>query len=528
MFDYILKGGTVVDGTMKKPFVADVCIKDGKIAKITEKTEEAAKQIFDVGGLTVAPGFIDIHSHSDAIPFVPYLCDCKLQQGVTTEITGNCGKSTLPATENSIDDLNLYLSTDLASSRGAKCPPARLSISDYATEINETGHIGNTGMLIGHCALRIAVTGFDDRNPNEKETEELKALLEREMKRGCFGMSLGLIYPPSAFSAREELVELSKVVAKYGGIVAVHMRNEGPKIFEAVEEMLSIAEESGVHLEISHLKLMGKPQWNKAGELLELIENAQKRGVKVTCDQYPFLASSTSLTAVLPNWAFDGGHKKIMERLENPTEELKTGIKQKIDDRGGANTILIVSADNCPQYSAKYVSDVMKESNLSDVDAVIKILYESETRVSCNYFCINEKDMLTIMPKLYISVGSDGTARTYDKSKDSTVPHPRNFGTFPQFFQTVREHNLMPIENAVYKCTAHPAKVLNITDRGILKEGLAADITVFDYQTIKNNSTYIDSRVKPDGIKLVFVNGKLALEDKEVKEANAGKVLLHK
>ena len=521
MYDLILKNGTVVDGTRAKACRADVCVKDGRIAAIVSDAGTDAERVLDVTGKIVCPGFIDMHSHSDTVPLRGGLRDSKLQQGITMELLGNCGNSSLPATDESLPALNAFLGV-----KGNGPMLARKSITDYAADINAEGYLNNLGMLVGHSALRLAATGFENRRPTEEEMQLQEELLARELERGCFGMSLGLIYPPSAFSEREELLRLAKVVAKHDGIVSVHMRNEGPKIFESVEEMLSIAEESGAHLEISHLKLMGRPQWGRAAELLGVIEAAQSRGVRVTCDQYPFLASSTSLKAVLPHWAQDGGHDAMMARLQSPSAELFKGIAANVDERGGPETILIVSADGCPQYGGRYVSDIMQELGLSAVDTVCRVLREADARVSCIYFCIHEQDLVKIMPKLYVHVGTDGRGLSYDRALEPGNPHPRNFGTFPQYFQTVREHGLLPVEDAVYKCTGLAAKTLGLTDRGILKEGLAADITVFDWDAIRSNCAYTDSRVKPDGIEYVIVGGRVALEHRNVTELHAGRVLL--
>lgn len=518
MYDLVLRGGTVVDGTRTKAFCADVAVKDGIIAEIAPEIRDAAAETIDVSGRIVAPGFIDIHTHSDGTPFIPYLTDSKILQGITTEITGNCGTSVMPCKEEKLDELNEFLRAKST---------ARASINDYAADINSAGGLNNYGALIGHSTLRIAVMGFCDRNPDRTELEELKQMLDRELERGAFGMSLGLIYPPSAFSERAELTELAKVVKQHDALLAVHMRNEGPRIFEAVDEMLGIAEESGVHLQISHLKLMGKPQWGKSDLLLKKIEDAQSRGINVTCDQYPFLASSTRLTAVLPHWAHDGGYGEMTERLKNPTEELKAAIAERVEERGGADTVLIMSSPGAAQYQGKYISDICLDTGLDVADTVIKILLETKVNTQCIYFCINEIDMLNIMSKMYICTGSDGSAYSYLPEYTKSSPHPRNFGTYPQFYQTVREHNLMSVEDAVYKTSALPAKFLGISDRGLLKKGLAADITIFDFDRIRNLSSYTNPAVKPEGIEYVIIGGKIAVHNNIVINEHTGKVLLH-
>lgn len=527
MYDLILRGGLVVDGSGDTPYYADVCIKDGRISCITRDTGSNAEKVIDVAGRVVAPGFIDIHTHSDASPMLEYITESKIAQGVTTEITGNCGRSHFPATPESLDHLHKHLETEVPLLLFGK-KLGRLSVSDYAADAEKAGVITNFGNLIGHSTLRSAVMGYVNRDPTSEEMEQLKSLLDRELTRGAYGMSLGLIYPPSAFSSKEELVELAKVLKKHDALLTVHMRNEGSKVFEATEEMLSIAEESGVHLQISHLKLMGKPQWGRSQELLTLIENAQARGVNVTCDQYPFIASSTSLTAVLPNWAHEGGYDALIERLKNPTDQLKADIKAKVEERGGAHTILLASTNSIlPQYEGKFISEIAQIMELDPIDTIIKVLLEAKMQGRCSYFCMDEADMLHIMQQDYVCVGSDGYAYSYEEKYTPNNPHPRNFGTFPQFFQTIREKELMSIEKAVHRATGLPAKFLGLRDRGLIKEGYAADITVFDADKIENLSTYIAPKIRPAGIDYVIVNGKVAMDHNILTKERAGKILLH-
>ena len=526
MYDLILAGGTVVDGTRAKPYVANVCIKDGIVADISQEPVQDAKEIVDVTGLIVSPGFVDIHTHSDASPLLDYLTESKLAQGVTTELAGNCGISNLPATPEHIDELNEYFISLLETPmRGAK--PARMSITDYAADVKEKGTNLNICSLVGHGALRLAVMGFVNRAPSEEEMEQLKALLARELERGAVGMSLGLIYPPSAFSAKEELIELAKVLKEHNGILSVHMRNEGLKVFEAVDEMLEITEKSGVHLQISHLKLMGKPQWGRSDELLKKLEDAKAKGLNITCDQYPFTASSTSLSAVLPHWAHEGGIPGMMHRLETKEGTLCEEMLQKIEERGGAHTILITGTHGYHhEWEGKYVSELAEEFGLSVEDTVLKILMDCKTAVNCVYFCMDEGDMLNIMKQMYICIGSDGYSLSYDPEITKSNPHPRNFATFPQFFQIVREKNLMPVEDAVYKVTGLPAEIIGLKDRGVLKVGNVADITVFDMQTFASRSTFLDSKVRPVGMHHVLINGRFALRDGVSTNANDGAVLL--
>ena len=519
MYDIILTGGLVVDGSGEKPYKANVCIRDGKIACITQENFPA-KETVDVSGLAVTPGFIDTHSHADTAHLKDYPVYSQVAQGVTTEIAGNCGTSIMPAFPEKVEEMNKHLAVK-------KGMGTFLSVTDYAEAGEKHGSCMNYGTLIGHSNLRLAVMGFVNRDPNPEEMEQLKALLEREMQRGAFGMSLGLIYPPSAFSKKEELIELAKVIAKYDGILAVHMRNEGPRLFAAVQEMLDIAESSGVHVQISHLKLMGKPQWGQNPKLIQMLTDARARGLNVTCDQYPFTASSTALSALVPHWAHEGGSEDMVQRLKNKEGDICQGIAKEMENRGGPQAILLVNTyGSNPQWEGKYISQLMEEFSLDAVETVLKVLIDCRGRTFCVYFSMNKEDMLAIMGQNFICVGSDGESMSHDKEKTTFNPHPRYFSAFSQFFQTVREENVMPLEKAVYKVTALPASILGIRDRGLLKEGMAADIAVFDPETIGSQSTFLESRAWPVGVKHVLVNGCFSIRDGKPTGENPGKVLL--
>ncbi len=525
MYDLVLKNGQIVDGTRRPMYHADICIKDGLIAYIGTQNDSAT-EVLDVSRLVVSPGFIDIHSHSDAAPFADYIPESKLVQGVTTEICGNCGTSNIPATPDRLDELGRYFNDNVQSPLKGE-NPVRLSVSDYATDVNARGAVGNFGMLVGHGTLRLAVMGFVKCAPSDAEMEALKALLDRELKRGAFGMSLGLIYPPSAFSATEELVELAKVVKRHNAILSVHMRNEGPRIFEAVDEMLGIAEASGVRLHISHLKLMGRPQWGRSGELIKRIADARSRGIDVTCDQYPFMASSTSLSALMPHYSHEGGAPEMMKRLSAPEQRLKDGITQEMENRGGAETILVVNTYGMhPEFEGKYLSEVAEMMKLDPTDAAIKLLLLCETRISCVFFCINEQDVQSIMKQTFVAVGSDGYALSLDPEITRNNPHPRSFATFPRYLEIVRENSLLSLEDAVYKMTALPAQILGIADRGVIAESKVADLAVFDPIRVASPASYTEPKQSPTGIPHVIVGGKFALKDGSLTDARGGRSLL--
>lgn len=528
MLDILIKNGLVIDGTGKTGYIADVAVAEGIIAQIAPEIEEAAKLVLDGKGLVVAPGFIDIHTHSDVCCFMEgRRPESKLYQGVTLEITGNCGRSHIPILPEKSKELIPYLK------KTWQLPAAKVVLEDYdlqgfAEHVNRVPALTNLGVLVGHGTLRANVLGLGMEPAGEKEIGEMCELLDKCMEQGAFGMSLGLIYPPSAYGDIEEFTALAKVIKKHEGILAVHMRNEGNKIFEAVEEMLTVAEKSGVHLQISHLKLMGKPQWGRAEELLGVIKAAQAKGINVTCDQYPYIATNTGLAAVIPKWAHAGGPEAMTKTLAAPTEQLLQEAAKEIDRRGGANCVLVIGPSGVPAYDGQTLDKVAKDMGESPEMAACKLLVGvSCANIGCCYFSLCEEDMLKIMEQDFVSVGSDGYAYTFDKEAQGNNPHPRSYGTFPRFIQTVREHKLMSLEKAIYKATALNADILGIKGRGRLLPGMAADITLFDAEKIRDISEYTDSLKKPEGIKAVIIDGTLALLEGEIANPAFGKVLLH-
>lgn len=515
MYDTALLGGLIVDGKRTKPYISNLYIKDGKIAKISPDILEAKERV-EVQGLAVAPGFIDIHTHSDSVPFHNIAPNSMIRQGVTTEVIGNCGASNMPGLEESRQRCEEYN----IMKRNHK---GFLTVTDYEKAINELKPQSNYAPLLGHSNLRMAVMGFVNRDPDEAEMEKLKALLEREMSRGAFGMSLGLIYPPSAFSSKEELVELAKIIAKYDGILSVHMRNEGPRIFEAVDEMIEIAERSGVHVEISHLKLMGTPQWGKAPQLIAKLDEARARGLNITCDQYPFPASSTALSALVPHWAHDGGRDAMIARVRDEFETVRPEIEAEMANRGGPAAILVATATNGDAYLRKTIQQIADELGVTPAEAVRAVLVDTDSTCQCIYFCINEDDIHHIMKQLYVCVGSDGSGYDYNSPK---TPHPRNYSAFSKYFQTVREHNIHPLEDMVFKATGLTASILGIRDRGTLTEGNWADIAVFDPAHFGSQSTFTEPKMPPVGMHHVLVNGVFAVRDNAQTGLCAGMAVL--
>ncbi len=526
MYDLVIRNGTVVDGIRSPAKKADLCINGQRIEAIVERWEGEAKQVIDATGRVVAPGFLDLHSHSDAAPLVAYRPDSKLHQGVTFELCGNCGISILPSTPETQEKINEYFASDL------QYPLMGLHIdvnttSDYAARAAQNKIAANYGLLIGHGTLRGSVMGFENRNPTPEELARLEARLDEELSLGAFGMSLGLIYPPSAFAETEELDALARVVKKHDGILAVHLRNEGPRVFEAAGEMLEVALRTGVHLEISHLKIMTKSLWGRGQELLDLIDAARARGANVTCDQYPYFASSTSMTAMIPKWAHDGGIPALRRRLRKPEPRLLEDTAREMESRGGPGRVMLASTKGKhPEWEGKTVEQIAGALGQDPVDTVIRILQDCGGTVSCIYFSQYEPDMERILSRTDIAVGSDGYNYSYDRSITSDTPHPRSFATFPHALELMRDKGLLSIEDAVYKMTGLPASILGMSERGVLAPGKLADITIFDPTVIGQQGDFSDPIHKPLGIEQVVVGGTVVLSGGEQTGALPGQVLL--
>lgn len=527
MYDVILSGGTVIDGTRTKPYTADIGIKGGKIVAIKPPNTLNGTKVIDVSGKIVSPGFIDIHTHSDICPLLPkpFYPLSSLFQGVTTQIGGNCGISIVPCYGEFKKETLEYFKSSVAMENDDYTFDLE-SISDYSDSVKKNPFISNIGILIGHSALRGCIMGFGDRNPTAEELSKLENLLDRELTRGALGMSLGLIYPPSAFSTKDELVALAKVVAEHNGILSVHMRNEGKYVFESVKEMLEIAKLSGVHLQLSHLKLIGKSQWGASKNLLKLINDARDSGINVTCDQYPYHATSTLLNVLAPKWAHDGGNEALIKNLHEKSQKLIDDIAEEMDNRGGGNCVKVVSTQgSATELDGKTIESIAKIRNTTEVDAVIDMMIMCNGSTKAIYFSLCEDDVIEILKDMNIAIGSDGYAFDYNMKSN---PHPRSFGTFPRFLRLVRELKLMPTEDAIYKITSLPAKILGISDRGLIKEDYKADITVFDNEKINDTSDFIKSPVKPEGIEHIIINGILSVENGVHTSSYAGEIILKK
>ncbi|MBO5492832.1 MAG: amidohydrolase family protein [Pyramidobacter sp.] len=524
MFSYAVKNATVIDGTRCKPYKANIYIAGDAIAEITAEDREAERS-FDAAGLVAAPGFIDIHTHSDATFLTTPTHEGKLLGGVTFELAGQCGLSLVPNTPATRDENVFGVTRPFLIEPTLEQFPAH-DFAGYVKAIREKGISINFGSMVGHGALRACIVGYENRQLTPEELDQMCELLAAQLDQGALGVSFGLIYPPGSFCDTAEVVALARVAASRSKLLAVHMRNENARVFEALDEMIAVARETGVRLEISHLKLMGQAQWGRAQELLNKIDLARAQGVRIHADQYPYCASHSGLKSSFPKWATSGGDAGFVARLKDDATWAKiteNGLPE-MEARGGAPRINISSTNGLfPEIEGMTLPEVAAYLKLPLLDGIREALIRCNGTIGCIYHAMSRKDMLTIMKRTDICAASDGRAYPLDPRLGKV--HPRNSSTFVRFLRTVREEHLMPLEDAVYKITALPATLLGLDDElGYIKAGHKANLTILNPDTVTDTATYADPLRKPEGIAQVIVNGQVVLDNGTITDARPGKV----
>jgi len=540
MFDAVIKGGLVVDGTGTLPRRSDVGIIDGMIAEIAQELSSEANVVIDATNKMVTPGFIDVHSHCDLLPFMSgSIRESRIRQGVTTEIIGQCGLGSAPHLER-MADWRSYLTPILG--------PGPLSwnwldFSMFLRELNQAEKPNNIAALIGHGAARAQVLGLNNVLPSAKEITAMSSIVEDAMSHGALGISYGLAYLPGMFAPKQELVALSSVVAAYQGIMMIHIRSHSRQVREGMSEALAVAKESGVKLQISHMRSYANRDYGiTAEELIEMVEKARSDGVDVTFDEHPYTAGSTLLSQILPPWAKEGGSTEIVRRLKDP--QLRAKVKEDLNEHGpdypgwdnfvgmvGWSNIMISSVSNPKnkwaegQTAPLLVSKTgLKHSTLISeiVDSIAELLISEDCRCSMvlqNLFA--EEDIIALLKHPLCQIGSDGIP--------TGKPHPRLFGTYPKFLgEYVRDKNTMTWEEGVKRITGDPAQRLNLANRGIVKNGYMADLVIFDPEKINAPEDYKNPSLVPLGINYTLVNGQVAVANGEVRRANAGKLICMK
>ena len=523
MYTLRIVNGTIVDGSGRAPFKANLFIDGDRIARISPALYPAEKEI-DASGLVVAPGFIDIHTHSDMSPYCAPGFESYIHQGVTTTISGNCGGSFVP---HKAEAHERKVKGGAGARYKGKLP--EVSATDTASYLEEVTGIcaNNNGMLVGHGALReMCMADYKAELPTPEELAAMKDVLRHELENGAFGLSMGLIYVPGVYSRTEELIELAKVVAEYDSIVTIHMRSEADNVFEAVEEVGRIGRESGAHVHISHFKIMSALHWGKADRLLAQVEALQKEGVKIDFDQYPYLASATPLSSCLPSWVRKLTHEEQLALLNDP-ERYKQAIPGIEADAhyviGPQNILVANTCGKATQYDGKFLSEVAADMGTEPIEAYRRLMVMTDISTRGVYFSMNREDALKIARRTDVSVISDSSAMDMITGEIAGVPHPRTANSFVRFLKINREEKLMPLETAVYKMTGLPAAQMKIQERGLLKEGYFADVTIFDPETVADNGTFMEPCKVATGIDRVLLNGETVWADGKPTGARPGR-----
>ena len=524
MIDNVLFGGLVLDGTGSPWFKADVGIGAGRIVKIGDLQSERAKTRINVEGLVVAPGFVDMHSHSDEPLLINPKAESKIRQGVTTEVIGNCGDSAAPIDEAIKEEMKETGATIVSA--GVKIDYS--TFAEYAGKLRRQGTSVNVAPLIGHSNLRKMVIGHEDRPPIVTELKRMKSILAEAMGQGAFGMSTGLIYPPGSYARTPEIVELAKVAASFGGIYASHIRNEGNMLLKAVREAITIGEKAKIPVEISHHKAGGRKNWGKVKQSIQMIEKARGQGVDVTCDVYPYVASSFGLVDMLPQWAREGGHEETVRRLKDPKvkRRLRKDMLRGALSSAHWDRTMIANCSGHSQYQGRFVADLARAKRQNPFEFAFKLLLDEKLSVTVVRFGMCEEDVEYVLQYPAAMIGSDGRALATYGPLGKGHPHPRNYGTFPRVLgHYARDRGIFTLSEAVRKMTSLPAQKLGLRNRGVVRPGAWADLVVFDPETAIDVATYANPKRYPKGIEYVFVNGVLTIRKGKHTGALAGKVL---
>ena len=498
-YDIIISNGRVVDGSGNPWYEADVAINGERIVRIGDLSSDTGSQVIDANGLIVAPGFIDPHTHAlRGILDVPN-AESALLQGVTTLTEGNDGTSPFPVDEHYQTILDKQISP-------------------------------NWGIFVGHGTIRSQVIGAEDRDPTPDELEQMKDMVQQAMQHGALGLSTGLFYVPGSFASTEEVIELSKVAAKHGGIYISHMREEAAQLIDSVNETIRIGEESGIPVQMTHHKVIGVENWGSSVESLRLVDQARERGIDITIDQYPYTASQTGINALIPQWAQEGGRVRMLERIESP--ETRAAIKNEVVlkilyDRGGGDTKNIFISRNTwdPSMAGKNLAELTVEAGMNPTpENAAEVVFEilNGGGATAVYHAINTDDVDRIMQHPVTAIGSDGPVGIFGEG----TPHPRQYGTFARVLgHYVRERAVLTLEEAVRKMSSQTARRLGIHNRGLLTEGYYADIAIFDSDEIIDKATFEEPHQYAIGIKFVLVNGQVVVEQGRHTGRRPGKII---
>src|SRR5947199_8276513 len=528
-YDLVIKNGRVVDGSGRHGFKADVAIKGDRIARIGDLRGAKAKREIDARGQVVAPGFIDMLGQSETFVLIDPRAMSKVMMGVTTEITGE-GESIAPVNDRILKEQEDF-------NRRFNLTVDWRTLGQYFNRLEKQGAGFNLGTFVGATQVREYVIGYDDRPPTDVELEQMKKLVADAMKDGALGVSTSLQYVPARFAKTDEIVELAKVAHRYGGIYISHQRSEANAIDDSMKEVFEIARRANIPAEIWHFKTAYKKNWGRMPEMLRRIDAARQQGLKITADVYPYVAGSTSLSACLPPWALAGGTDQMIARLKDRStrERLKREISTDAKDweniylgSGGPVGILIGSVTNreLDNWQGERLSEIATAQNKDPLDALFDFIIADHGQTGAIFFMMQECDMNAALKSPFVSICTDSGARATDGPLAGSKSHPRGWGTYPRILgRYVRDEKLMPLELAIHKMTGLPAANVGLKQRGLLREGYFADITIFDPKTVIDRATFEEPNQYPVGINYVIVNGQIEVDNGQRALVNSGRVL---
>ncbi len=528
-YDVMLKNGKIVDGSGNPWVSGDVAIRGDRIAAIGKLDGTRAKHVIDATGLVISPGFIDMLGQSESSLLIDNRSLSKLSQGITTEITGEGGsiapqtELTLAALQPQLDHFNLKIDWT--------------TLDGYIRRLEKEGTPLNIGTYVGLGQVREAVLGDVDRVPTVEELERMKEMVAQAMRDGAFGVSTALIYPPGHYAKTEELIELAKIASQYGGIYGSHMRSEGQSESAAIEEALRIGREAQLPVEIFHLKVSGKTRWGSMPRIVGMIQSARDAGQDVSADMYPYIAGGTALASSLPPWIADGGMEKLLQRLQDPATRAKIKPEMGADhptweniffDSGGGSGVMVSGVVNpdLKKFDGKRISEIAAVQKKTELDTLFDFILADKGQTGALYFMANENDLQFALKQSWTSLCLDAGELSLDGPLYEPHTHPRAFGAMPRFLgHYVRDLRLLPIEQGIRKMTSLPAQRERLRDRGLLREGYFADITIFDPTTIGDTATYQEPASLSKGVRFVFVNGQLEFQDGKLTGITAGRAL---
>ncbi|MDQ2856420.1 MAG: amidohydrolase family protein [Acidobacteriota bacterium] len=528
-YDLIIRNGRVIDGSGNPGFDADIAIKNDRIVKIGQLKNASATRVIDARDMVVAPGFIDMLGQSETYVLIDNRVMSKVMMGVTTEITGE-GESVAPTNERLIkesEDFNkrYNLTVDWRT------------LAQYFKRLEKQGTGVNLGTFVGATQVREYVIGFDNRPPTAAELEQMKKLVAEAMKEGALGLSTSLQYVPARFAKTDEIVELAKIAHQYGGIYATHQRSEANSLDESLAEVFEIARRAEIPVEIWHLKTAYKKNWGRMPEVLGKISAARASGLKITADVYPYIAGSTSLSACLPPWALEGGTEKMLSRLRDARTRQRLKEEISADSKeweniylgsGGAGGVLIGAVVNrdLDALQGKRVSEIAAEQKKDPLDALFDLILADHGQTAAIYFMMSEDDLRAALRSPFVSICTDSGARAADGPLAGSKSHPRGWGSYPRILgRYVRDEHLLSLEEAIHKMTGLSASKVGLRDRGLIREGMYADLTIFEPKRVIDKATFEMPNQYPEGIEYVIINGQVSVDKGKRTPALAGQVL---